>query len=215
MDDVALAGDDKLVRDLAHGGEVVLGILDALERLGVVGLTVSLDQVLESLLVVIPRIPLGVLKLRSLGGFSSSLGGLAGARLLLARGLLLDIALPLAATGRGRSGDGGGRRGRLDRDTIVIVHAAHVIPEVPLAGEAVARLGALASLIGAQVRLLAMAVHGMCLALMTEQAGSRGKAGVLASLNLAAVGLQVRVDELAVGWSMLWSSERGHRKTYS
>lgn len=40
----------------------------------------------------------------------------------------------------------------------------------------------------------------MGLALMSEKAGGRREAGVLAGLHLAAVGLQVRVDELATGW---------------
>ena len=201
------------MRDLAHGGEVVLGVLNVLEGLGVVGLAVSLNQALESLLVVIPSIPLSVLELSSLGGFGSGLGGLAGAGLLVARGLLL-VALPLAAAGRSRRSNSR-RRGGLNSGTVVVVHPAHVIPEVPLAGEAVTWLGALASLISAQVGLLAMAVHGVGLTLMTKKAGSRREAGILAPLNLAAVGLQVRVDELAVGWSILWSPERKLGETYS
>jgi hypothetical protein len=75
--------------------------------------------------------------------------------------------------------------------------APHVVPKVPLAGESVSGLGALASLIGAQVWLLTVAVHGMGLTLVTEQASSRREAGILAALDLAAVGLQVRVNKLA------------------
>ncbi len=80
---ISLAGDDQLVRDLAHGGEVVLGVLDVLESPGVVGLAAALNQVLKSLLVVEPRIPLGILELGGLGGLGGSLGRLARARLVV------------------------------------------------------------------------------------------------------------------------------------
>lgn len=43
-----------------------------------------------------------------------------------------------------------------------------------------------------------MSVHGVGLTLMTKKASSRRETGVLASFNLAAVGLEVRVNELAV-----------------
>lgn len=58
--------------------------------------------------------------------------------------------------------------------------------------------GALATIVSAQVWLLAMAMHGMRLALMAKKAGSGREAGVLAALNLAAVRLEVRVHEFAV-----------------
>jgi hypothetical protein len=66
-----------------------------------------------------------------------------------------------------------------------------------LPGEAVASDRALAALVGAQIRLLTVAVHGVGLTLVPEEAGSRRKPGILATLNLAAVGLEVGVDKLA------------------
>ena len=56
---------------------------------------------------------------------------------------------------------------------------------------------AFASLIGAKVGLLSMSMHGVGLTLMTKKASSRRETGVLAPLNLATVGLEVRVNELA------------------
>jgi hypothetical protein len=50
----------------------------------------------------------------------------------------------------------------------IIVHASHVVTEVPMAWEAISRGAALAALICAQVRLVSMSMHGMGLTLMTE-----------------------------------------------
>jgi len=57
---------------------------------------------------------------------------------------------------------------------------------------------AFAALISAEIRLLTMAMHGVGLTLMPEEASSGRKPGVLATLNLAAVGLQVGINELVV-----------------
>lgn len=81
---------------------------------------------------------------------------------------------------------------------MVIVHTLHVIPEVPLAGESVARLGALATWVGAAEGLLAMAVPSMSLTLVAEETSSGRELGAVAGGNPAGVGLQVRVNELAV-----------------
>lgn len=43
-----------------------------------------------------------------------------------------------------------------------------------------------------------MAVHGVSLALVPEEAGSGGEPGILAAVHLAAVGLEVGVHKLAV-----------------
>lgn len=45
-----------------------------------------------------------------------------------------------------------------------------------------------------------MAMHGVGFTLMSKEAGSRGKAGVFARIDLASVGLQVGVHEFAEIW---------------
>lgn len=81
---------------------------------------------------------------------------------------------------------------------IVVVYAPHVVPQVPLAGEAMSRKRAFTSLISAEIGLLSMSVHGVGLTLMTKKASGRRETSVLAPFNLAAVGLEVRINELAV-----------------
>lgn len=56
---------------LAHGGQVLLRILDVLEALGVLGLKVFLENALESLLVLAPLSTVNV-------GLSLSLANLVG-----------------------------------------------------------------------------------------------------------------------------------------
>ena len=80
---------------------------------------------------------------------------------------------------------------------MVVVNTLHMVLEIPLAGESVARYAALASFILAEERLVTVPVEAMGLALMTEKAGSRGEPGTLASLSLAAVRLQMRVHKFA------------------
>ena len=81
---------------------------------------------------------------------------------------------------------------------MIIVHTLHVIPEVPLARESIARLGAFATRIGAAERLLPMSVPSMGFPLMSEETGRRRKSGAIASGHLARIRLQVRVHKLAV-----------------
>jgi hypothetical protein len=73
-----------------------------------------------------------------------------------------------------------------------------VVPEVPLPGESGSWGGALASFISAEERLVAVTVHGVGLTLMAEKTGRGGEPGVLAGLNLAPVGLQMRIHKFAV-----------------
>lgn len=191
---------DEAVGELPHGVEVLLSVLDVLEGRRVVGLDEALNYVLQGLLVLKPlldlrvRDNLGVLGGR--GSFDGGLGRLPRASLLLAGLLLGSVALPLATPRSRRSS--GRRRSGLGGSAAVVVHTPHVVPQVPLAGKAVAGDGALATIVSAQVWLLAMAMHGMRLALMAKKAGSGREAGVLAALNLAAVRLEVRVHEFAV-----------------
>lgn len=78
---------------------------------------------------------------------------------------------------------------------MVVVHAPHVVLEVPGPRETLAFLGTLTTLVGAVVGLVA--VHAVSLALVSEKARSRGEAGVSTGLNLAAVRPQVGIDEFA------------------
>lgn len=179
---------------LGHVGQVLLRILDVLEALGVLRLKVFLENALKSLLVLTPLSTVNI-------GLSLSLANLVGrlARAGLLLGfLLVTIALSLATPGRSTSSRRGRRRSGLGGRAVVVVHTPHVVPQVPLAGEAMSGKRAFASLISAEVGLLSMSVHSVGLALMTKKASSGRETGVLASFNLAAVGLEVRIDELAV-----------------
>jgi hypothetical protein len=149
---------------------VILGILDILEALGIVRLDATLDKILECPLVLVPLV-----KLRTGDNFNllrcwlgALVSRLSRAGLLLAGRLFLDIILPFA-TPVGRSG-GCRRRGRcrLGGRAGVIVHAPHVVPQIPLAWETMSGNGALTSFVGAQIRLLAVAMHGVGLTLMAE-----------------------------------------------
>lgn len=82
----------------------------------------------------------------------------------------------------------------------VVVDSAHVVVEVPAAGESIARDGAVAALEEAEVRVVAMAMEAVSLALVAEETGVGGELqlGVHAGGDLAAVGLQVRVQVFAV-----------------
>lgn len=186
----------KVVSDLAHDGQKVVGILDELRVLHVLGLVEVTNNVLQSLAVGHPLLDEGLggrLLLDSslhdgrlggdlAGGWCGSDGGGLGRILALAA---LGALLAVADAGRG------------SRNAVVVVNTAHMILQVPLAWESIAGHGTVASFIGAQEGLVAVAVHGMSLTLMAEQAGSGGETGILAGVNLAAVGLQVGVHELA------------------
>jgi len=91
------------------------------------------------------------------------------------------------------------------------VNPSHVVLQVPLPGETVAGDRALATRVCAEIRLLAMAVHGMGLTLMAQKAGSRGEPGVLATLNLAAVRLEVRIYKLTVTGET-WSADENQKR---
>ena len=75
LEDICLVGDNKLMGDFTHGRQMVLGVLDVLEGLGVIRLGVPADEALEGLLMVVPGLPVSVrLKLSGLGSLG---GGLA------------------------------------------------------------------------------------------------------------------------------------------
>jgi hypothetical protein len=81
---------------------------------------------------------------------------------------------------------------------MIVVNTLHVVAQVPLARESVARNSTLTALVNTKERLVAVAMESVGLALMAEEASSRRKAGALARLGLAAVGLQVRVNEFVI-----------------
>lgn len=76
------------------------------------------------------------------------------------------------------------------------MHAPHVVVQVPSTGETSSGNGPLTSLPETQVGVVSVAVESVGLALVTEQACVRGESqlGIHASGNLAAVGLQVRIQ---------------------
>ena len=111
----------------------------------------------------------------------------------VARGFLLIglSLLPLDSRwGRRRSGS-------WVRRTVIVVHPPHMISKVPLTWETVPWLGTVTAVIRAEVRLFSMAVHGMGLALMTQQTGSRRESRVLAPFVLASIGLKVGINKFA------------------
>jgi hypothetical protein len=73
-----------------------------------------------------------------------------------------------------------------------------VVLQVPLSRESVSRQAALAAIILAKEGLLAVAMESVGLALMSKKAGSGRETSTLASLGLATVWLEVRVDKFAV-----------------
>ena len=81
---------------------------------------------------------------------------------------------------------------------IVVVYATHVVSEVPLARETISWDGTFASVVCAKIGLITVTVHGMCLPFMAQETRSRREPGILASLSLAPVWLEVGVDKFAV-----------------
>lgn len=151
-----------------------------------------MDEFLDGFAVVHPLLQerLGRGLLCFLGGHIL-LGRLAAGDLSLLRAL----RLPLATLG-GRLDGGAAGRGSAGA-SMVIVDALHVVLEVPLAGKSISRHTALTALVLAKEWLLTMSMEAMSFALVTEKACSRREASTLAGLSLAAVRLQMRVDEFA------------------
>jgi hypothetical protein len=53
----------------------------------------------------------------------------------------------------------------------IIVDSLHVVPEIPVAWEAIPRNASFAIFIGAEERFVAVTMHGMSFTLMAEKAG--------------------------------------------
>lgn len=137
---VALSGAKKLLGDRAHGLEMFPGIHDVLKVLESVRDAVVLEVGLESLLVLVPFHDHGLLYGLDGGGGIRNLGG-SGRVLPAARTMVRGIlALSLSTLGRVRACGLCRRRrsGHVERASIVIVYASHVVLQVPLARESVA-----------------------------------------------------------------------------
>lgn len=150
----------------------------------------ALEKALDGEVVVLPLI-----QKRFRGRLASA--GLLGRlwrRLALTGSSLLGLILALAVLDRACSGSRLSCSGNL---ADVIVDSLHVVTEIPLSWEAMSLLGAFATCISAQKRLVPVTMQAMCLSLMAEKAGCGGKASLLTAGNLALVRLQVRVDVFA------------------
>jgi hypothetical protein len=189
--DVGLGRSAHLRGHLGHGSQVALDLHDLLDAPSVLGLIETAENLLHGLAAVHPLLQQGLdSNLLRLGGQDRLDRGLAAGG-----GLRLGtLRLALAALGRLARG----RRGRATSTAVVVVNTLHVVPKVPLAGEAVARDSTLATLVHAQEGLVAVSVESMGLTLMSEKASGGGEARSVAGLGLAAVGLQVRVDEFII-----------------
>lgn len=148
---VALPGAEKLLGDLAHGLEMLPGIHDVFEVLESIRDAVVLEVGLESLLVLIPFHDHRLLYCLDGGRGVRNLGG--SRRVLPAAGAVVRgiLALPLSTLGRVGACRlcRRGRSAQVERASVVIVYASHVVLEVPLAGESVSGEGTVASLVSA------------------------------------------------------------------
>jgi len=194
--------------DPLHVFHMALRVPDLLDEVGVTGLRPALNEGLQGLLVLVPLLEFLVrrafLDLGWRGGVPAGTLARFGQGLLTS-GAFRGVLLPLAALARAASRRGRRRRRGhgCPRDAVVVVDAPHVVPEVPLPGESTSRGGALAPFVGAEEGFITVAVHGVGLTLMAEKACRGGKPGVLAGVDLAAVGLQVRIDKFAAR-RVLW-----------
>lgn len=176
---------------LEHDVKALLGLRDVVEALGIVRLVHSEDNLLQRLALVQPllnkRLDGGLLGFR--GRHRLDRGLAAGRDLGLGS---IGLALPslgslLSSRGRGAASA-----------AVIIVNSLHVVPKVPLARETAAHDRSLTALVHAEERLVAMTMQTVGLALVAKEASSGGEPGALTSLGLASVGLQVRVNKLAV-----------------
>lgn len=155
------------------------------------------------------EVPFGILQ--ALSVLDSGLVGLG-------RSVGVDGAGTLHGRCRGRAGDStslaagsflllgrddgrGGLWGAKALRGLVVVHAAHVVVQVPSTGESISSDGSFASVPKAEVRVVSVAMQSVGFALMAEQArvGRKAQLGIHAGRDLAAVGLQVRIQIFAIG----------------
>jgi hypothetical protein len=96
------------------------------------------------------------------------------------------------------------------------MHSPHVVKQVPAAGEAVSRNGAVASFEKAKVGVVSVAVESMGFALMTEEAsvGRELELSIHAAGGPAAVRLEMRVQVFTVRLLVLRSKCGWLRSTH-
>lgn len=80
---------------------------------------------------------------------------------------------------------------------MIVVHAFHVVHEIPVSWKSVPRDSAIATFVGAQIWFVAMTMHGVGLTLMAEKTGSGGKPGIGTGLILAPVRFQMGIHKFA------------------
>lgn len=90
-----------------------------------------------------------------------------------------------------------------------------MITQVPMAWESVSWDGSLTGIKFAIKWLLSVSVHGMGLALVSEETGGGGKTGIGACGHLTAVWLKVRVDAFAEECVSYGSYDEETAKAYS
>ena len=90
-----------------------------------------------------------------------------------------------------------------------------MITQIPMAWKSVSWDGSLTGLKFAVKWLLSVSVHGMGLALVSEETGGRRETGIGACGHLATVWLQVRVNAFAEEFVSYWSYDEERVKAYS
>ena len=175
-----------------HGLKALLNLGNVMNVPGILGLAHAAEHVFDSLAVVHPLVQERLCRYLGFLRRGALLGSLA-AGVGLGVG---SISLTLASLGWLRSGRCSWRRAT--GASVVVVDALHVVLEVPLSRESISRQAALATVILAKERLLAVAMESVGLTLMSKKAGSGRETSSLASVGLASIWLEVRVDKFAI-----------------
>jgi hypothetical protein len=110
-----------------------------------------------------------------------------------------DLPLTAGLLLLGWSSDGRGLGGAVSFRRGVVVHAPHVVVQVPSTRESEARNGTVTSLPQAEVGVVPVSMESVSFALVAEQAcvGGETQLGFQAGGDLAAVGFQVGIQILA------------------
>lgn len=196
-----LVGGVKVLGHFHHGIQSLLHAADVLDVLGILWLHKSSKNALHGLVVVHPEVEKGLSGILDLLGSGHGLDSRLAAEWSPSLGYFR-----LALTSLGRLSN---TRGRGAASTsVVIVDSLHVIPEVPLTGKSISRSGTLATVVDTKERLVTMAMEAVSLTLVAEEAGSRRESSTLARISLAAIGLEVRVDEFASQVRLGFGDER-------
>lgn len=194
-----LVGRKQLLGDLSDGCQMLPRLSELLQVVKRIRDVEFLEIGLQSLVVLIPLVHHGLFS----GSHRGSLCRVSGSMLTAAGAVYGVLVLALPALGRlcgRRVSRRGGSADGIERVSIVIVNAPHMVLQVPLARESISGNGTVTSVICAKVRLVAVTMHRMGFPLMSEEASSRRESSILAGLNLASVRFQVRVNKFARSW---------------